>query len=190
MKSNYGNYVVQRALKLSNGKTHEELIFAVSENIEKLNDKKLISKWKTIMETYIGNILLDKPKKKAESHPTSNSKTKKKKAKYNKSREEKEDVMTKRREEEGEVNINCFFGRMKSIDQLSSNYVEKERLEYMNSKAHCQCITEFEKDISNCSVSNLREIEIEKENLLENIYNLNDMNIRDADDDINSENDI
>ena len=52
MKNNFGNYVIQKALKISKGEIKNLLISTVSRNISKLNDKKLISKWKSIVGGY------------------------------------------------------------------------------------------------------------------------------------------
>ena len=49
MKNNYGNFVIQKALKISHGENKKRLIIEVSKNICKLNDKKLIIKWKDLI---------------------------------------------------------------------------------------------------------------------------------------------
>lgn len=48
MKSSYGNYVMQKALKVSTGENKAKLTESIINNIEKLNDKKLVFKWKQI----------------------------------------------------------------------------------------------------------------------------------------------
>ena len=53
MKNNYGNYVIQKALKISTDKNKQILADNVNKNIYKLNDKKLISKWKNIVSSYL-----------------------------------------------------------------------------------------------------------------------------------------
>ena len=53
MKNNFGNYVIQKALKISNGDNLRLLLNDVLCNISKLNDKKLISKWKSIVNPYL-----------------------------------------------------------------------------------------------------------------------------------------
>lgn len=55
MKNNFGNYVIQKALKISTGKERTLLAEIVNNNIFKLNDKKLIAKWKSIVFPYINN---------------------------------------------------------------------------------------------------------------------------------------
>ena len=55
MKNNFGNYVIQKALKLSTGKERTILAEIVNKNIFKLNDKKLIAKWKSIVFPYMDN---------------------------------------------------------------------------------------------------------------------------------------
>lgn len=57
MKNAYGNYVVQKALKLVNGKNKNLLINTLTKNLDKLSDKKLISKWKIIINNSLGNFL-------------------------------------------------------------------------------------------------------------------------------------
>lgn len=53
MKSSYGNYVIQKALKVAQGRTREFLAVNVNKNIYKLYDKKLIAKWKAIVSFYL-----------------------------------------------------------------------------------------------------------------------------------------
>ena len=53
MKNGYGNYVVQKALKISKGSNRIYLVDNVNKNINKLCDKKLIAKWKSIVAPYI-----------------------------------------------------------------------------------------------------------------------------------------
>ena len=53
MKNGYGNYVVQKALKISKGSNRAYLVENVNKNITKLCDKKLIAKWKSIVAPYI-----------------------------------------------------------------------------------------------------------------------------------------
>lgn len=52
MKNNYGNYVVQKALKLAPKEGKLILIDQIRKNIEKVVDKKLICKWKSIVESH------------------------------------------------------------------------------------------------------------------------------------------
>ena len=49
IKNSYGNFVLQKAFKLSNGRSRIKLINSIKKNIEKLNDQKLINKWKTLI---------------------------------------------------------------------------------------------------------------------------------------------
>ena len=57
IKNNYGNYVIQKAVKLSSGKIQEKLIKEIVKNLHKLEDKKIINKWKMIISnTNIQNI--------------------------------------------------------------------------------------------------------------------------------------
>ncbi len=55
MKNNYGNYVIQKALKISLNEEKKKLVSEVEKNIFKLNDKKLIIKWKSIIYPYLDN---------------------------------------------------------------------------------------------------------------------------------------
>ena len=49
IKNKYGNYVIQKALKLSSGKIRDKIAGEINKNINKLEDKKIINKWKSIM---------------------------------------------------------------------------------------------------------------------------------------------
>jgi hypothetical protein len=51
IKNKFGNYVIQKAVRLSNGLLRERIIGEISKNINKLEDKKLISKWKAIISS-------------------------------------------------------------------------------------------------------------------------------------------
>ena len=53
MKSNYGNYVIQKAIKLAKGDYKQKLIYNAAKDINKLNDQKLIKKWKSILFPHI-----------------------------------------------------------------------------------------------------------------------------------------
>ena len=55
MKDNYGNFVVQKALKLASGYSKNILIMEISNNVYKLNNKKLIYKWKSLLIPYLLN---------------------------------------------------------------------------------------------------------------------------------------
>ena len=56
MRSNYGNYVVQKALKLAKGQNKQKLVFNAAKDINKLNDSKLIIKWKSILSPHINEL--------------------------------------------------------------------------------------------------------------------------------------
>ena len=56
MKNNYGNFVIQKALKLSSGENKKKLIIEVSKNIYMLNDNKLIMKWKDLILNELRNL--------------------------------------------------------------------------------------------------------------------------------------
>ena len=53
MKNNFGNYVIQKALKISLNEDKKKLACEVERNIYKLNDKKLILKWKNIVSPHL-----------------------------------------------------------------------------------------------------------------------------------------
>jgi hypothetical protein len=55
MKNNYGNFVVQKALKLATGSLKVFLIVSVVRCIVNLRDRKLISRWKSIVINNIPN---------------------------------------------------------------------------------------------------------------------------------------
>ena len=56
MKNNYGNYVIQTALKVSKNNKNIQMILinSLNKNLLTLNDKKLINKWKNIISSNIG----------------------------------------------------------------------------------------------------------------------------------------
>ncbi len=49
IRNSFGNYVIQKAFKVSNGVIKQKLFLAVTKNIEFLNDRKIIKKWKSIL---------------------------------------------------------------------------------------------------------------------------------------------
>lgn len=55
MKNNYGNYVVQKALKLANNAGKNKLVEVILRNLEKIGDKKLILKWKFIVQSHVND---------------------------------------------------------------------------------------------------------------------------------------
>ena len=56
MKSNYGNYVVQKVIKLSEGESKMKFVFNAAKEIDKLKDNKLIQKWKSILAPHISEL--------------------------------------------------------------------------------------------------------------------------------------
>ncbi len=54
MKSSFGNYVVQKALKITTNGNKIKLVNTILNNVEKLGERKLICKWKKIVEDSIG----------------------------------------------------------------------------------------------------------------------------------------
>jgi len=59
MKNNYGNYVVQKALKLSPDPHRKRIIDLILKNIDRIGEKKLIIKWKFIVQSYFSNENID-----------------------------------------------------------------------------------------------------------------------------------
>ena len=53
MKSNYGNYVIQKSLKLSKNENKKKLVFYAAKDINNLNENKLILKWKSLLLPHI-----------------------------------------------------------------------------------------------------------------------------------------
>lgn len=56
MKNNYGNYVVQKALKLAGEENKRRIIELIIRNLEKLNEKKLVLKWRFIIQNYLQSV--------------------------------------------------------------------------------------------------------------------------------------
>lgn len=50
MKNSYGNYVIQKALKLSNGHFKVKITNNIKKCLDKITDKKLINKWTNILD--------------------------------------------------------------------------------------------------------------------------------------------
>ena len=59
MKSNFGNYVVQKVIKISEGELKKKFVFNAAKEIEKLNDNKLIQKWKSLLNPHIAELSED-----------------------------------------------------------------------------------------------------------------------------------
>jgi hypothetical protein len=57
MKNSFGNYVLQKALKLCNGFLKVKLTNNIKKNIEKISDTKLVNKWKSIITNCSANVL-------------------------------------------------------------------------------------------------------------------------------------
>ena len=53
MKSNYGNYVIQKVIKLAKGKCKNKLVYNAAKEINKLNENKIAHKWKSILLPHI-----------------------------------------------------------------------------------------------------------------------------------------
>ena len=56
MKSNFGNYVVQKVIKISEGENKNKFVFNAAKEIDKLNDNKLIQKWKTLLAPHLSEL--------------------------------------------------------------------------------------------------------------------------------------
>ena len=59
MKSSYGNYVIQKALKISDGEHRKRLAFNAAKDIDNLIENKLIQKWKTLLLPYIQELTIE-----------------------------------------------------------------------------------------------------------------------------------
>lgn len=57
MKNHYGNYVIQKALKISEGEEKSILLKNVIKNINMLTNKKILLKWQSIVMPHIGSEL-------------------------------------------------------------------------------------------------------------------------------------
>ena len=53
MFNNYGNYVIQKAIKLSSGTSQDRIIKEILKNLYIIEDKKIINKWKMIISSKI-----------------------------------------------------------------------------------------------------------------------------------------
>ena len=51
MLNNYGNYVIQKAIKLSNGKSRDTLIQNILKNLYVIKDQKISNKWRNIISS-------------------------------------------------------------------------------------------------------------------------------------------
>jgi len=49
IKSSYGNYVIQKALRVAKGEEREKFVNLIKKNLQRMNDKKVIRKWKNII---------------------------------------------------------------------------------------------------------------------------------------------
>lgn len=54
MKSSFGNYVVQKALKVAKRETKSKLVETILTHVDKLGERKLINKWKKIVDDSLG----------------------------------------------------------------------------------------------------------------------------------------
>ena len=56
MRSNYGNYVIQKAIKISKNENKKKLVFYAAKDINNLNENKLIPKWKSLLLPHIKDL--------------------------------------------------------------------------------------------------------------------------------------
>lgn len=62
MKNEYGNFVIQKALKLSQNLNRKRLVKLIQKNVDKIGDKKLVVKWKNIVNSFVNsNIVFNRP---------------------------------------------------------------------------------------------------------------------------------
>ena len=59
MKSKFGNYVIQKAIKLAKNEYKQKLVFNAAIMINNLKEKKLITKWKSILMPHIHELSND-----------------------------------------------------------------------------------------------------------------------------------
>ena len=59
MKSKFGNYVIQKAIKLAKNEYKRKLVFNAAIMINNLKEKKLITKWKSILMPHIHELSND-----------------------------------------------------------------------------------------------------------------------------------
>ena len=59
MKSKFGNYVIQKAIKLAKNEYKKKLIYNAAIMINNLKEKKLIIKWKSILMPHIHELSKD-----------------------------------------------------------------------------------------------------------------------------------
>ena len=59
MKSNYGNYVIQKVVKLSKSKYKNKIVFCAAKEINKLNENKLILKWKSLLLPHFNELTFE-----------------------------------------------------------------------------------------------------------------------------------
>ena len=52
IKNSFGNFVVQKALKIADSGNLFKLVSLIKKNLEKVNEKRLIGKWKSILKPY------------------------------------------------------------------------------------------------------------------------------------------
>lgn len=55
MKNSYGNYVVQKALKIAEGEDKKSIVQSIQNNIPVISDKKIRQKWTVLLEQGIEN---------------------------------------------------------------------------------------------------------------------------------------
>jgi hypothetical protein len=55
IKSSYGNYVIQKALRAAKGEEKEKFVHLIKKNLHRMNDKKIIKKWKNIINDVTAN---------------------------------------------------------------------------------------------------------------------------------------
>jgi hypothetical protein len=59
MKSKFGNYVIQKAIKLAKNDFKNKLVFNAAIMVNNLKEKKLITKWKSILIPHIHELSND-----------------------------------------------------------------------------------------------------------------------------------
>lgn len=59
MKSNFGNYVIQKIIKLSKNNNKNKIVFCAAKDINNLIENKLILKWKSLLLPYLNELTFE-----------------------------------------------------------------------------------------------------------------------------------
>ena len=59
MKSYFGNYVIQKVIKLSKNKYKNKIVFSAAKDINNLIENKLILKWKSLLSPHLNELTFE-----------------------------------------------------------------------------------------------------------------------------------